>query len=161
MLLRSVPGSHYFFPNNHQLHQSRCPCMTLILYRLVTILTRFSKTTPLILLRQALPPRCLPDSCSTTLPDPQHLHWSWSLHFHYLCLYVVLLLCAKPRSHLNCTDVWTINAVAQDDFSDVEIPDAPAAPAQPPHSPHTGVEKSISAAALNERKEERLKSRDA
>ncbi|KAL9135979.1 MAG: hypothetical protein Q9175_002822 [Cornicularia normoerica] len=57
--------------------------------------------------------------------------------------------------------VWTINAVAQDDFSDVEIPDAPAAPAQPPHSPHTGVEKSISAAALNERKEERLKSRDA
>lgn len=55
----------------------------------------------------------------------------------------------------NCADSWTINAVAQDDFSDVPIPDAPA---QPPHSPHTGVEKSVSAAALNKQKEERLKS---
>ncbi|CAF9920120.1 hypothetical protein IMSHALPRED_004820 [Imshaugia aleurites] len=50
---------------------------------------------------------------------------------------------------------WTINAVAQDDFSDVPIPDAPA---QPPHSPHTGVEKSVSAAALDQQKAERLKS---
>ncbi|KAF6220198.1 hypothetical protein HO133_003329 [Letharia lupina] len=50
---------------------------------------------------------------------------------------------------------WTINAVAQDDFSDVPIPDAPA---QSPHSPHTGLEKSVSAAALDEQKEKRLKS---
>lgn len=54
-----------------------------------------------------------------------------------------------------CPDSWTINAVAQDDFSDVPMPDALA---QPPHSPHTGVEKSVSAAALNKQKEERLKS---
>ncbi|KAM0802467.1 hypothetical protein BDR22DRAFT_844696 [Usnea florida] len=50
---------------------------------------------------------------------------------------------------------WTINAIAQDDFSDIPIPDAPA---QPPHSPHTGVEKPVSAVALNQQKEERLKS---
>lgn len=45
--------------------------------------------------------------------------------------------------------------MAQDDFSDVPIPDASA---QPPHSPHTGVERSVSAAALNNQKEERLES---
>ncbi|CAF9909353.1 MAG: hypothetical protein ALECFALPRED_005527 [Alectoria fallacina] len=50
---------------------------------------------------------------------------------------------------------YTINAVGQDDFSDVPIPDAPA---QPPHSPHTGVERPVSAAALNTQKEERSKS---
>ncbi|MCJ1481639.1 hypothetical protein MMC06_001798 [Schaereria dolodes] len=33
---------------------------------------------------------------------------------------------------------FTINAVAQDDFSDVQIPDAPA---QPPHTPNAGVER--------------------
>ncbi|KAL8704458.1 MAG: hypothetical protein Q9201_002374 [Fulgogasparrea decipioides] len=33
---------------------------------------------------------------------------------------------------------FTINAVGQDDFSDVQIPDAPE---QPPHAPHTGVSK--------------------
>ncbi len=52
-------------------------------------------------------------------------------------------------------DSWTINAVAQDDFSDVPIPDAPA---QPPHSPQTGVETAVDEAAFNRRKEERLKS---
>lgn len=52
-------------------------------------------------------------------------------------------------------DSWTINAVAQDDFSDVPIPDAPA---QPPHSPHTGVETAVDEAAFNRRKEELLKS---
>ncbi|KAL8872738.1 MAG: hypothetical protein Q9174_001677 [Haloplaca sp. 1 TL-2023] len=31
---------------------------------------------------------------------------------------------------------FTIHAVAQDDFSDVQVPDAPE---QPPHTPHTGV----------------------
>ncbi|KAI4089053.1 MAG: hypothetical protein LQ348_005115 [Seirophora lacunosa] len=31
---------------------------------------------------------------------------------------------------------FTIKAVAQDDFSDVQIPNAPE---QPPHTPHTGV----------------------
>ncbi|KAL6720740.1 hypothetical protein ACLMJK_002665 [Lecanora helva] len=50
---------------------------------------------------------------------------------------------------------FTINAVAQDDFSDVPVPDAPA---QPPHSPHTGVETATSIEALNQRKEERLRS---
>ncbi|KAI4200585.1 MAG: hypothetical protein LQ350_003832 [Teloschistes chrysophthalmus] len=30
---------------------------------------------------------------------------------------------------------FTIKAVAQDDFSDVQIPDVPE---QPPHTPHTG-----------------------
>lgn len=34
------------------------------------------------------------------------------------------------------TDAFTINAVAQDDFSDVQVLDAPE---QPPHTPHTGV----------------------
>lgn len=33
-------------------------------------------------------------------------------------------------------DAFTIKAVAQDDFSDVQIPNAPE---QPPHTPHTGV----------------------
>ncbi|MCJ1337580.1 hypothetical protein MMC09_002862 [Bachmanniomyces sp. S44760] len=40
---------------------------------------------------------------------------------------------------------FTINAVAQDDFEDVQIPDAPA---QPPHTPNAGVEKSVSAELL-------------
>jgi len=51
----------------------------------------------------------------------------------------------------SCTDSWTINAVAQDDFSDVPIPDAPP---QAAHTPHTGVQKSVSEAMLNERREE-------
>ena len=67
----------------------------------------------------------------------------------------MLLLHARKRIVANVTDSWTINAVAQDDFSDVPIPDAPA---QPPHSPHTGVEKSVSTAAFSKQKEERLKS---
>lgn len=67
----------------------------------------------------------------------------------------MLLSYAKNKSDADCTDSWTINAVAQDDFSDVPIPDAPA---QSPHSPHTGLEKSVSAAALDEQKEKRLKS---
>ena len=54
-------------------------------------------------------------------------------------------------------DSFTLNAVAQDDFSDVPIPDAPA---QPPHSPHAGVERSISVAVYNKQKQERLESRD-
>ncbi|KAL9031822.1 MAG: hypothetical protein Q9196_000195 [Gyalolechia fulgens] len=33
---------------------------------------------------------------------------------------------------------FTIRAVAQDDFSDVQVPNAPE---QPPHTPHTGVVK--------------------
>ncbi|KAL8730258.1 MAG: hypothetical protein Q9181_004725 [Wetmoreana brouardii] len=37
---------------------------------------------------------------------------------------------------LTSKDAFTIHAVAQDDFSDVQIPDAPE---QPPHTPHTGV----------------------
>lgn len=49
------------------------------------------------------------------------------------------------------TDSWTINAVAQDDFSDVPIPDAPP---QAAHTPHTGVEKSVSGAMLDQRREE-------
>lgn len=36
------------------------------------------------------------------------------------------------------TDVMTIRAVSQDDFSDVQIPDAPV---QPPRTPNVGVEK--------------------
>lgn len=67
----------------------------------------------------------------------------------------MLLLHARESGDANRTDWWTINAVAQDDFSDVPIPDASA---QPPHSPHTGVERSVSAAALNNQKEERLES---
>ncbi|MCJ1246154.1 hypothetical protein MMC30_003359 [Trapelia coarctata] len=40
---------------------------------------------------------------------------------------------------------FTINAVSQDDFSDVQIPDAPA---QPAHTPNTGVDRAVSEAAL-------------
>ena len=54
------------------------------------------------------------------------------------------------------SDSWTINAVAQDDFSDVPIPDVPA---QPPHTPHTGVEKPVNEALFNQQKDERLASR--
>ncbi|KAL2058629.1 hypothetical protein ABVK25_001357 [Lepraria finkii] len=46
---------------------------------------------------------------------------------------------------------WTINAVAQDDFSDVPIPDAPT---QALHPPRTGVEKAGSEAELNQRRDE-------
>ena len=35
-------------------------------------------------------------------------------------------------------DAMTIRAVAQDDFSDVQIPDAPV---QPPHTPNAGAER--------------------
>lgn len=63
----------------------------------------------------------------------------------------------KRDSGSDSLDSYTLHAVAQDDFSDVSVPDAPA---QPPHSPHTGVERSISVAALNKQKEERLASRN-
>lgn len=49
------------------------------------------------------------------------------------------------------TDSWTINAVAQDDFSDVPIPDAPP---QAAHTPHTGVEKAASGDMLEQRRED-------
>lgn len=39
------------------------------------------------------------------------------------------------------TDAFTISAVAQDDFSDVQIPDAVQ---QPPHTPHAGALKTPS-----------------
>ncbi|KAI9871476.1 MAG: hypothetical protein M1830_002876 [Pleopsidium flavum] len=41
---------------------------------------------------------------------------------------------------------FTIKAVAQDDFSDVQIPDAPA---QPAHTPNVGVARPASSAPLN------------
>ena len=65
------------------------------------------------------------------------------------------LLYVSGKTDTDSLDSWTINAVAQDDFSDIPIPDAPA---QPPHSPHTGVEKSGSVAAFDQQREERLKS---
>ncbi|KAI4132044.1 MAG: hypothetical protein LQ338_000902 [Usnochroma carphineum] len=37
---------------------------------------------------------------------------------------------------ISTIDAFTLRAVGQDDFSDVQIPDAPE---QPPHTPHTGV----------------------
>ncbi|MCJ1408977.1 hypothetical protein MMC19_003054 [Ptychographa xylographoides] len=40
---------------------------------------------------------------------------------------------------------FTINAVAQDDFSDVQVPDAPS---QSPHTPNTGVVRAISSDVL-------------
>ncbi|MCJ1378401.1 hypothetical protein MMC17_001499 [Xylographa soralifera] len=40
---------------------------------------------------------------------------------------------------------FTIKAVAQDDFSDVQIPDAPS---QPPHTPNAGVERAVSSIAV-------------
>ncbi len=46
-------------------------------------------------------------------------------------------------------DSFTINAIAQDDFSDVPIPDAPA---QPAHTPNATVERPASEAMLNERR---------
>lgn len=53
-------------------------------------------------------------------------------------------------------DAFTINAVAQDDFSDVQVPDAPA---HPPHTPNIGVEKPVTEAVLNqERAETRARS---
>ena len=131
------------------------PCKLLHPCCLITLLNRFAKSTPLVLLRQALPPKPCPDSCSPTLPGPKYLHWPRSLRFHHRCLYVMHLLHVRNGCVTKCADSWTINAVAQDDFSDVPIPDAPA---QPPHSPHTGVEKSVSAAALDQQKAERLKS---
>jgi len=45
------------------------------------------------------------------------------------------------------TDSFTIRAVAQDDFSDVQVPDAPT---QPPHTPNAGVEKPVTEAVLNQ-----------
>lgn len=58
----------------------------------------------------------------------------------------------KPIEYTNfSTDSWTINAVAQDDFSDVPIPDAPP---QAAHTPHTGVEKSASGDMLEQRRED-------
>ena len=42
-------------------------------------------------------------------------------------------------------DSFTIRAVAQDDFSDVPIPDAPA---QPAHTPNTGIDRAIGETAL-------------
>ena len=48
------------------------------------------------------------------------------------------------------TDAYTLKAVAQDDFSDVPIPDAPP---QSAHTPHTGAEKAASVEGLNARKE--------
>lgn len=44
-------------------------------------------------------------------------------------------------------DSFTISAVAQDDFSDVQVPDAPT---QPPHTPNAGVEKPVTEAVLNQ-----------
>ncbi|MCJ1363455.1 hypothetical protein MMC16_002562 [Acarospora aff. strigata] len=41
---------------------------------------------------------------------------------------------------------FTIRAVAQDDFSDVQIPDAPN---QPPHTPNAGVGRAASSAPLS------------
>lgn len=52
-------------------------------------------------------------------------------------------------------DSFTINAIAQDDFSDVQVPDAPA---QPPHTPNAGVEKPTTQAVL-ERQRENTKNR--
>ncbi|KAL8829147.1 MAG: hypothetical protein Q9191_002175 [Dirinaria sp. TL-2023a] len=52
---------------------------------------------------------------------------------------------------------FTINAVAQDDFSDVPVPDAPP---QPPHTPNAGVERPVSEALLNQEKAQ-TKSRQA
>ena len=121
----------------------------------LTILTTLAKITPIVLLRQTLPPKRCPHSCSSTLSSPQYLHGACSLRVYYRCLCVGLTLYTRKMKNTNCSDSWTINAVAQDDFSDVPIPDAPA---QPPHAPHAGVERSVSAAALNKRKEERLKS---
>ncbi|KAL8712405.1 MAG: hypothetical protein Q9220_003253 [cf. Caloplaca sp. 1 TL-2023] len=40
---------------------------------------------------------------------------------------------------------FTIHAVSQDDFSDVQIPDAPA---QSPHTPHTGATRAPSEIAV-------------
>ncbi|CAF9908361.1 MAG: hypothetical protein HETSPECPRED_008056 [Heterodermia speciosa] len=45
---------------------------------------------------------------------------------------------------------FTINAVAQDDFSDVQVPDAPA---QPPHTPNAGAETSTTQAVLDQQRE--------
>ena len=141
-------------PNHHQ-HQSQWLCKILFPSCPLTILTTFAKITPIVLLRQALPPKRCPHSCSSTLSSPQYLHGAYSLRFYYQCLCVGLSLYARKMRNTNCLDSWTINAVAQDDFSDVPIPDAPA---QPPQAPHAGVERSVSAAALNKQKEERLKS---
>ena len=50
-------------------------------------------------------------------------------------------------------DAFTINAVAQDDFSDVQVPDAPA---QHPHTPHTAAERAYSEKTLKQRKAETM-----
>lgn len=44
-----------------------------------------------------------------------------------------------------CIDAFTIKAVAQDDFSDVQIPDAPA---QAAHTPNVGVNRAVDEATL-------------
>lgn len=51
-------------------------------------------------------------------------------------------------SPLTCDplDAFTIRAVAQDDFSDVPIPDAPT---QPAHTPNAGVTRNANSAPLN------------
>ncbi|KAG6999269.1 hypothetical protein G7Y79_00036g072250 [Physcia stellaris] len=45
---------------------------------------------------------------------------------------------------------FTINAVAQDDFSDVQVPDAPS---QPPHTPNAGTETSTTEALLQQQRQ--------
>ena len=47
-------------------------------------------------------------------------------------------------------DSFTINAVAQDDFSDVQVPDAPS---QPPHTPNAGAKTSTTEAVLERQRE--------
>ncbi|KAG8530782.1 uncharacterized protein KY384_004139 [Bacidia gigantensis] len=47
-------------------------------------------------------------------------------------------------------DSYTIWVIGQDDFSDVQIPDAPA---QPPQTPNTGVQRAASEDGLKERQE--------
>ncbi|KAI4237192.1 MAG: hypothetical protein L6R40_005970 [Gallowayella cf. fulva] len=52
--------------------------------------------------------------------------------------------------------VFTIKAVAQDDFSDVQIPDAPE---QPPHTPHTGIARAPEQLSVKGTKYEDLRSK--
>ncbi|KAL9100604.1 MAG: hypothetical protein Q9163_004041 [Psora crenata] len=49
---------------------------------------------------------------------------------------------------------WTINAVAQDDFSDIVVPDAPP---QAARTPHVGHDKAATEEMLNDRKEAAVK----
>lgn len=110
------------------------------------------------ILRQTLPTDRCPDSRPPAISRQEHLHRPCTLHFHHWRLYVTTsadspcspVLSSEEAQYSRYADSYTIKVVAQDDFSDVPIPDAPP---QSAHTPNTGVEKAASVESLDARRE--------